>query len=156
MTFATTTSVAPEKSRAEIERLVTKYGATRFVSGWEESSGAVLFEMRGRRIRFTIPMPDPKDRRFTHDRHRPRTPADQRRRLDQATRTAWRALLLVIKAKLEAVASGIAIFDNEFLAHIVLPGTGQTVGEWAAPQLARAYEEGGAMPPMLPSAGGTP
>ena len=150
MTYAADTSVSPEKSRAEIERLVTKYGATKFVSGWEEVGAAVLFEMRGRRVRFTIPMPNPKDRKFTHDRYHLRTPADQKRRVDQATRTAWRALLLVIKAKLEAVEAGIAVFESEFLAHIVLPGTGQTFGEWAIPQIARAYEEAGAMPPMLP------
>ena len=106
--------------------------------------------MRGRRVRFTIPMPNPKDRKYTHDRLRVRTLADQKRRVDQATRTAWRALLLVIKAKLEAVAAGICVFESEFLAHIVLPGTGQTFGEWAIPQIARAYDEAGEMPPMLP------
>ena len=58
MTYAADTSVPPEKSRAEIERLVTKYGATKFVSGWEEIGAAVLFEMRGRRVRFAIPLPE--------------------------------------------------------------------------------------------------
>ena len=151
MTFAASTSVPPEKSRAEIERLVTKYGATKFVSGWEEVGAAVLFEMRGRRVRFTIPMPNPKDRKFTHKAGWSRPASEQKKLIEQVTRTAWRALLLVIKAKLEAVESGIAVFESEFLAHIVLPGSGQTFGEWAIPQIARAYEEGGAMPPMLPS-----
>lgn len=35
-------------------------------------------------------------------------------------RRRWRALLLGIKAKLEYVQSGIATFDEEFLAHIVI------------------------------------
>lgn len=149
-TYANTTTVAPEKTRAEIEKLVTKYGATRFVSGWEETSAAVLFEMKGRRVRFTLPMPDPKDRRFTHDRRRWQNPAaKQKALLDQAVRSSWRALLLVIKAKLEAVETGITTFDSEFLAHLILP-TGQTVGEWAIPKLAEAYAQGLALPPMLP------
>ena len=41
-------------------------------------------------------------------------------------RQRWRALNLAIKAKLEAVESGIVTFDQEFLAHIVGP-SGQTV-----------------------------
>jgi hypothetical protein len=65
-----------------------------------------------------------------------------------ACRARWRALALVIKAKLEAVESGITTFEEEFLAHIVLPD-GTTLGQWAAPRLAHVYDTG-AMPPMLP------
>ena len=65
----------------------------------------------------------------------------------QEERQRWRALVLVIKAKLEAVESGITTFENEFLAHIVLPDN-RTVGEWLAPQIDSAYEEGG-MPKLL-------
>lgn len=65
------------------------------------------------------------------------TPTGRRTRSDdaaekaweQATRQRWRALHLVVKAKLEAVESGITVFDDEFLAHIVLPDGG-TVGRW--------------------------
>jgi hypothetical protein len=68
--------------------------------------------------------------------------------LDQAIRQRWRALLLVIKAKLEAVQGGITEFDAEFLPHIVLPD-GQTVGDWIIPQVNTAYELG-EMPQALP------
>lgn len=57
------------------------------------------------------------------------------------------ALKLVIQAKLEAVEAGITTFEDEFLAHLVLP-SGETFGEWAAPQLERAYITG-AMPSSL-------
>lgn len=154
-TFASTTTVSPEKTRSEIERIVTKYGATKFVSGWEENGAAVLFEMKGRRVRFSLPMPDKNEKRFTVGRgYRRRTAAEQQKVYDQHVRSAWRALFLVIKAKLEAVEAGIGIFESEFLANIVVPGTGQTFGEWAIPQIARAYDTGAAMPPLLP--GGTP
>lgn len=73
-------------------------------------------------------MPDKTDPRFQM------TPGGRRRRsaeqmlaeYEKATRQRWRALALVIKAKLEAVASGITEFEQEFLAHIVLPD-GRTV-----------------------------
>ena len=151
-TYAVNTIVAPEKTRAEIERVVTRYGATKFVSGWEESGAAVLFEMRGRRVRFSLPLPDKSDERFlTGHGRRQRTFAERQKAYDQHVRSAWRALYLVIKAKLEAVESGIGVFESEFLANIVLPGTGETFGEWAIPKIAAAYN-GTPMPPMLPGA----
>ena len=63
----------------------------------------------------------------------------------------WRALLLVIKAKLEAVTAGISTIETEFLANIVLPDN-TTAGEWMLPQIDRAYRSG-EMPPLLPAAG---
>ena len=48
-------------------------------------------------------------------------------------------LLLVIKAKLEAVASGISTIEKEFLADIVMPD-GSTVNEWMRPQFALMLE----------------
>jgi hypothetical protein len=59
---------------------------------------------------------------------------------------------LVIKAKLEAVESGIACFEEEFMAHIVLPD-GRTVGEHVIPGIAQAYETGN-VPALLPWHGG--
>ncbi len=65
----------------------------------------------------------------------------------QAERQRWRALLLVLKAKLEAVESKIATFESEFLSHIVLPDD-RTVAQHVMPLIAQAYETG-AMPRRL-------
>jgi hypothetical protein len=51
-------------------------------------------------------------------------------------------------AKLEAVEAGISVFDDEFLAHIVMPD-GRTVAGHVRPQLALAYETG-RVGPLLP------
>ena len=67
--------------------------------------------------------------------------------MEQAQRQRWRALLLVIKAKLEAIEAGIATFEDEFLAYTMLP-SGETVGEWVSPQLDKVYEKG-VMPATL-------
>lgn len=152
--FAADTSVSVEKSRAEIEAILTRYGATRFgyMSGPEGAD--VVFECRQRRVRFHVPLPDRNARAFTHTPGRGlrRAADEQLREWEQACRQRWRALALVIKAKLEAVECGITSFESEFLAHIILPD-GETVGEWIAPQLASAYSSG-QMPPMLGPGGG--
>ena len=52
----------------------------------------------------------------------------------------------MIQAKLEAVECGISMFEDEFMANIVLPG-GQTVSDFMKPQIEKAYELG--TPPQL-------
>lgn len=151
--YAERTTVPSDRSRGEIERTLTRYGATAFAYGWSGATAQIMFEIRtdrgSRRVRFGLPMPDRNAREYTM------SPAGRARRsaeaaanaYDQAVRQRWRALSLVIKAKLEAVAAGITTVEDEFLAHIVLPD-GSTVGEYTAPGIAAAYESG-EMPPML-------
>lgn len=147
--YAESTSVSSDKSRAEIERTLSRYGATSFMYGWQQDRAVVAFEMQGRRVRFLLPMPDRADREFTlTPTGKKRSETQAQAAYEQATRQRWRALALVIKAKLEAVESGITEFEEEFMAHIVLPN-GQTVGEHMVPQIARAYESG-RMPALLP------
>ncbi len=154
--YAEGTAVPSEKSRAEIEATLTRYGATAFAYGWQEQRAVVSFEAGGRRVRFVLPMPDRAAREFWHTpgRDLKRTPQQAQSEYDQAVRQKWRALALAIKAKLEAVASGITEFEDEFLAHIVLPD-GQSAGEWLRPQIALAYDRG-TMPPMLEYKGTQP
>jgi hypothetical protein len=148
-TYAAGTDVSPDRSRAEIERTLQRYGATGFLYGWKNDQAMLGFEMAGRQLRFHMALPDRQSDAFQ------KTPTGKRRTansaqeaFEQATRQRWRALALVIKAKLEAVESGIATFEEEFLAHIVLPD-GQTVGQWMLPQVERAYLTGH-MPALLP------
>ena len=49
-----------------------------------------------------------------------------------------RGLLLIIRAQLEALRSGITTLENEFLTNIVLPDGG-TVGQWLEPHVEEAY-----------------
>lgn len=156
--YAKNTEVTREKSIAEIERTLMRYGATAFSYAWQGMQAMVMFECKARRVRFIVPMPDRAEKRFTsymrgsfrHDR----TPEAAYKEWEQACRQRWRALALVVKAKLEAVEAGITSFEEEFLAHMVLPN-GQSVATWMIPQVAEAYETGH-MPPMLALAGPTP
>lgn len=150
--YAAKTSVSPYQSREEIERLLNRYGATQFMYGWDEETchARFGFRMHGRMVRFVLALPDRNSREFTvTETGRARTSKDAgAAAYDQAVRQRWRALVLVIKAKLEAIESGITSFDTEFLANIML-ADGQTVGEWIEPQIEEVYQSG-SMPRQLP------
>lgn len=126
--YAEGTKVPADRSRAEVEQILKRYGATHF--GYATMPGLVMlaFESKGRRVRFKVPLPDPAKNA-------------------QAHRQKWRAVVLAIKSKLESVESGIEQFDEAFMAQIVLPD-GRTMAEFAQPQIAKAYASG-TMPPLL-------
>jgi hypothetical protein len=147
--YAAQTTVPPERSRAEIERTLGRYGASQFMYGWDTGRAVVAFRAHEKNIRFILPLPDRED--FTHTSGRSprrRTQLQVEQAWQQASRQRWRALALAIKSKLETVESGIATFEDEFLAYIVLPN-GQTVGEFTLPQIEQAYATG-LMPRSLP------
>lgn len=125
--YAHRTKVPVVQSRSEIEKTLAKYGATSFAFANEPSRAMIGFKLNKRSVRFVLNMP--------------------KGCLPQRERELWRALLLVIKAKLEAVRAGITVFDDEFLAHIVMPN-GQTVADLLRDQISAAYDTG-QMPPLL-------
>jgi hypothetical protein len=150
MAYAEGTEVPVTRSRAEIEHLLSRYGATEFMSGWSAARAVIQFKAKDRYVRFDLPIPDKDDKRFLRDgRGAVRAPAAREKAWEAECRRRWRALALVIKSKLEAVETGIATFEHEFLAHIVMPG-GLTVGEMVSPRIAEAYETG-SMRPLLPA-----
>jgi putative ubiquitin-RnfH superfamily antitoxin RatB of RatAB toxin-antitoxin module len=128
--FAETTKVPTAQSRGEIEKLLSKHKCQQFGTAVDylEMKARVQFTAHDRIVRFTVAMPDPKKFRREQDH------AQEERRI-------WRSLLLVIKAKLEAVETGIATFEQEFLANIVMPN-GRTVAEIVLPQIAESYSSG--------------
>lgn len=158
--FATGTTVAPEKTRAEIETTLNRYGATGFAYAVQDQTeggkrARIEFIAKERRVRFDLTMPPRTDKRFTrHPKYdwQHRTEALAIAAHEAEVRRLWRALLLAIKAKLEVVQSGLAIFEEEFLANIVMPD-GRTVGEHAMPAIAQSYRTGQAIA-LLPAARG--
>jgi hypothetical protein len=127
--FAQNTRVPVAQTRAEIERLLGRHKAAQFGTAvdYEIRKARVQFRLHDRIVRFSIDLPDPK--KYGGER------------LEQRERQKWRALLLVIKAKLEAVENAIATFEEEFLGYIVMPND-QTMAEIAKPLIAGAYTTG--------------
>jgi hypothetical protein len=125
--YAQDTSVPVGRSQENIRKLVRDRDATAFAVAEEDGRAAVSFKMAGRVLRFIISLPASDD------------PKEERR--------LWRALFMCIKAKLVIAEEGIETFDEVFLANIVMPN-GQTVGQWAQPQVTQMVE-GGNMPKLL-------
>lgn len=150
--YAHGTTVTVERSKAEIETTLRRYGAESFVSGFDSRVAFVIVQIRGVRLRFHVTIPVAEDKQFSRTGHGSiRGPVERQRAAEAEERRLWRCLLLAIKAKFEVVESGIETFEQAFLANIVLPG-GATVGEWVVPQVEESYRTG-ELPSMLPALG---
>lgn len=147
MSYAAETKVSVERTRGEIERTLKRYGATEFLNGWQQTRAAVGFVVKGRQYRLILPIPDVGEFALTPTGLQ-RSEGAAEKAHDQELRRRWRALLLVIKAKLEAVQSGITTFENEFGMHTVLTD-GTTVAEHVMPAIEETYRTG-RVPQLLP------
>lgn len=134
--YARNTSVPVARSRAEIERVLTKYGASKFGSMSEENRATLYFEVKGRQLQWTIPIPERK--RYRHETD-----------YDREIRRRWRVMLITVKAMLEAVESKLLTFDQAFLPHIVIPGTAKTIGEAISSPKLDALYQGMSLPALL-------
>ena len=126
MRYARRTKVPIETSRAEIERVLMKYGADQFLYGRDEGKVMIGFRMSGLAVQMQVPLPEE----------------------EQGKRQAFRVLLMVIKAKLELIEMEYSTVAREFMADLLLPD-GRTVHSWLLPLI-----EGGQMPKALPMPGG--
>jgi len=133
--YASSTSVSVEKSKRTIEAVLRQHGADAYHTGWDARRDIIEFGWQGKQIRFVLPRPTSDQ--FARDaRGSRRSPAGIRNAVEQADRQRWRALYLVVRAKLEAVEAGISMFEEEFMAFIVVPGENRTVGEILVPRIA--------------------
>lgn len=150
MAYAEDTKVTIGASQAEIQRLIQRYGAKRYATAYDEDSrtAVIQFDAEGLRVMFRLTLPHPDD--FTYDTaDRKRTAEARRNAYDKECRRLWRALALVIKAKLESVESGIESFEEAFLPQLLIPGSGgQTFSEFAVPEIRESYRTN-TLPPLL-------
>ncbi len=138
MAYAEYTKVPIEQTKAEIEKMLGKAGASAFICATQIGKATVMFEAKERRIRFDLPLLIEKPDMNTASRNT----------AQRENRRRWRALCLCIKAKLESVDSKIESFDEAFLAHVVMPD-GSTVWQATQPRIADAYKTN-SMVPLLP------
>src|SRR5690348_11394806 len=115
--YAEGTTVPVEKTRAEIERLLTKHGAAQLgiVTDTEQGLAMVLFTLANRQVRMRVPLPRLDDVRSNARR---RSQDGHVSRWEQLSRQRWRAVLLLVRAKLELVELGLSTIEREFLADI--------------------------------------
>jgi len=142
MAYAQKTTVPVEKTIAEIIALIKKAGAQRIGQVEEPDGFAVQFFLHDRMIRFRVNLPEPAGTRG----FRAATAAEQRASQERRHRQRARALLLVIKAKLESVESEVETFEEAFLANVVMADN-RTVYERISAPIAAEYDS--AQPQLL-------
>lgn len=137
-TYAKGTSVLVERSKGEVERILTRFGASETIFYQNPQFVVIAFHVNKRHFKLTFPRPREADYYGV-------------RALAQAERERWREIVAYLKATLIAVEAGFITIETAFLAHTMLPD-GVTVGQWIKEQLDEIADSG-AMPPMLPWAG---
>lgn len=143
MAFAARTEVPFEKSIGEVVALLVRHGADDIGQMQSRDRFTLQFALDDRTVRFVIPFADPEQIEATRGR---RAFEDA---TDQARRQRGRALLLVIKAKLESIESGIETTEQAFLANVVMPSD-CTVYEHVGPVIAAHYAGKKPAAPLLP------
>lgn len=132
MAYAEKTSVSVEKSIRELDKMLTDAGAKQRGHETDEEAGYARLHFRLDNLAVRIHLPLPKFESFAR---RPSsmtrgtwTVQRQRDAYEQACRTRWRALVLLVKGKLEAISIKASTVEREFLPDVVL-ANGITVHE---------------------------
>lgn len=145
------TTVAADKSKAEIRALLVRYGVEQYGIMEDAAQAIISFKRQGRVIRIEVPLPPlPVIRDWWSKAEQQQV----RRGWEQEERRIWRVALNWIKNQLEAVESGFRTFEQVFLADTVVR-PGQTFSQWAEPQIDELLKTG-RLPPLtlsLPSGG---
>lgn len=121
--YASTTTVNVDKSQADVRAMLKTLGAERMAVFSAPEGDSVVFEVRGTYYKITAP------------------PAKG----VQAERSAWRALVLLVKAKKVAIDQNITTLEREFFADVVLRD-GSSLIEHRDSLISANYREG---PPRL-------
>lgn len=124
MTYAARTEVTVAKSQGELRALLSKHGITHFGIVEQPSMVAIAFQHGGHNHRIGLPLRGASDRAFTQYRNA----KDREAAAAQEQKARWRALVLVVKAKLEYAAILGQAADTAFTEYRVLTD-GRTVQE---------------------------
>lgn len=165
--YARGTEVPVEQSRAEVERILTRYGAEDIGIMLSRSTGVsvIVFYAHQRQVKLSVKMPT--DAQFNRYRqrlasqpylpHHAKFDSWRKNWLAAEERRQWRVLVLRLKAKLEWIEmqepeDRADTFRLEFLAETLLPDN-RTVGESIQHNIEEAYA-GGKVKGLLPGIGG--
>jgi hypothetical protein len=134
--YAYGTKVSATDSRGEITGILAKHGVSTMAWGTKPTGDFLQFEIGGKLYKFSIDRPSMDDARESFLsagktdwgwRHQ----ADQEVALDAEWRRRWRAIVLLIKAKMEFADGGETTVEREFMPYLML-ANGQTMADWVA------------------------
>ena len=130
MAYANKTIVPISRTKEQIEKELIKAGASGFAHAQKGNVAFLAFQVKNIGIKINIRLPSPPSRGATKL---------SVKTYEQLCKTKWRCLLLVLKAKIESIESGIETFEEAFLSHIVLKD-GVCVGEKVIPKIEQFNE----------------
>jgi len=125
--YAEGTTVSADTSAAEIQKMLKGLGAERIGMMSSATETIIVFEVRQCMYRISTPP----------TKTRPRVTKEQ------LEREAWRALVLLVKAKKVAIEQNITTVEKEFMADTVMPD-GSTLIDHHKAIVTHNYSEGGA------------
>lgn len=135
MTYASKTEVPVEKTEQDIKTMLKKFGADQIVTQWSEDKSIIGFRVQNLVIKITLYLPTADDPEVTFGPSGRRKSAEEARgALNQLHRSYWRSMLLIIKAKIEAIEKNVSTVEREFYPDVVLPG-GLTMAEYIGPHI---------------------
>lgn len=147
--YATGTDVGEERSRAELQFLLEKFGADQFGYAIDRTVNAakIMFRYKVANFVFRLPLANPEDKRIKF------TPGGKLRQDNQArqqliaeeNKRRWRSLCLAVKAMLVGVEDGIFNFAEVFMPYIVW-GDGRTTAETLLPSIEDCIAHTGRLP----------
>ena len=113
--YAKSTTVSMEKSKVQIQQLLTDWGIIEFYFGTSVRGDGIGFSYEGRTYKWNvriIPQGDLTDNQYAREKRR-----------------RWRVLYMSLKMRLEEISSGDETFEDQFLAKMCLPD-GNTVADF--------------------------
>lgn len=128
--YAQDTTVNAHQSQGEVRSMLHEVGATRYAVMEHDGQVDIMFEINQTAYRIS----------------RPELPEIKGKSIPQRERAAWRALVLLIKAKKVAIDQGITTVEREFMAD-TLTRDGSLLIEHREALLAANYGTDG--PPRL-------
>ena len=148
MMYASNTVVPVGQSKAQIEQLLQHAGAKDLCMASSPGVAMVGFIIKGLGYKIILPLTDPKSCECTPTGRKRKDVRLVSWHCEQSDRARWRALLLIVKAKLEAVSLGITTTDREFAADLVMQD-GRTLHQHLSQHILS-----GQMPKALPFVSG--
>lgn len=123
--YAETTKVPVEQSQAEIRTMLKSLGADQIGIMYDGNNGdLVVFKLKGVMYQFSNP------------------PIDlNTKNVEQANKSAWRSMVLLIKAKKVAIEQGISTVEREFMADTVMRDGSKMIDHHAA-LISHNYSDG--------------
>ena len=124
--YAAGTAVPVERSRAELDTLLGKHGATSRIIGMEDEPGKpraalVGFKLGPHSFKLRVPLGGIAG----FEKHSTRAALTRTAARD---RERWRLIILLVKAKLEAIRLGVSTPEREFMADLIVDD-GRTLQE---------------------------